>query len=77
MHTFRKLEKLNVGNDMNNDQKKLTEKLNAILEQLDGLSLHEIKVMLCNVEFEVNQTSAVNLNKQKQAVFNTELRPTK
>ncbi len=62
---------------MSADSKNLTDRLNAILEQLSGLSVNEIKVMLCNVESEVNQSSIVSLSRQEKAVFNSQLRPPK
>ncbi len=61
----------------NAEQNKLSEKLNAILKLLDGLSVQEIKVMLCNVELEINRSGIVNLNEQNRAVFNGDLRPAK
>ncbi len=62
---------------MSDDPKKLSERLNAILKQLDGLSVQEIKVMLCNVELEINQSRVVSISEHNKAIFNGDLRPTK
>jgi hypothetical protein len=57
------------------EQNKMNQKCQAILKQLEGLSLDEVNTLLANVEYQIGKSGVVAFTDIESVQYQSDLKP--